>query len=158
MGVIRVLIDGYSLLHACPELCGGKPPHSETARDALFRLLQQYHDATGIPITVFYDGAGVRVESAPESTPGLEVVFSSARQTADQLIERVAYRLVAMGEVIVVTNDVAESNLVRGFGCTTVRCEAFLNEVEETLNRLRRKVRQRKLAHHDRFSRRVWEK
>jgi hypothetical protein len=32
---VRILIDGYSLLHQWPELAPGSPRHSARARDAL---------------------------------------------------------------------------------------------------------------------------
>ena len=64
MGIVRVLVDGYSLLHFWPELAQGKPRHSFYARDALVSVLTQYQDASGMPVTVIFDGGG-----APPGTP-----------------------------------------------------------------------------------------
>ena len=90
MALVRILVDGYSLLHNWPELASGQPRHSEPARDALVEMLMQYQDATSTPITVFFDGAGSR-RSKPKSESGraVEVLFSRAGQTADDLIEPV---------------------------------------------------------------------
>ena len=60
MALVRILIDGYSLLHNWPELAPGAPRHSEKARDALVEMLQHYQDASGTPVTVFFDGTGAR--------------------------------------------------------------------------------------------------
>ena len=82
MGIVRILVDGYSLLHHWPELATGKPRHSFYARDALVSVLTQYQDASGTPVTVIFDGGG-----APPGTPknesasGIEVLYSKkARQ------------------------------------------------------------------------------
>ena len=59
MALVRILVDGYSLLHSWPELAEGAPRHSEAARDALIEMLTHYQDACGTPVTVFLTGAGV---------------------------------------------------------------------------------------------------
>ena len=58
MALVRILVDGYSLLHNWPELAPGRARHSAAARDELIRRLTLYQDATGTPVTVFFDGAG----------------------------------------------------------------------------------------------------
>src|SRR6185312_15225268 len=104
MALVRILVDGYSLLHNWPELAEGAPRHSERARDELVEILTHYHDATGEPITIFFDGAGAP-KNAPksESSREVEVLFSRAGQTADDMIERAAHRFQEYGEVLVVT-------------------------------------------------------
>src|SRR5271167_3645262 len=49
MALMRILVDGYSLLHNWPELAPGQPRHSERARNELVHLLTRYHDTTGTP-------------------------------------------------------------------------------------------------------------
>jgi len=64
MALVRILVDGYSLLHNWPELARGEPRHSAAARDELIRRLTLYQDAIQTPITIFFDGGG-----APSGTP-----------------------------------------------------------------------------------------
>ena len=88
MALIRILVDGYSLLHQWPELAEGAPRHSEAARDALIELLTQYQDASGTPVTIFFDGRGNRrTKPKNESAGTVEVIFSATGQTADALME-----------------------------------------------------------------------
>src|ERR1035437_3314651 len=109
MALVRILVDGYSLLHNWPELAAGAPRHSEAARDAVVEMLTQYQDSMGTSITIFFDGTGAR-RSKPKNNSGgaVEVLFSRAGQTADDLIERAAHRFQDYGEVLVVTDDFAE--------------------------------------------------
>ena len=64
MALVRILVDGYSLLHNWPELAPGRARHSAAARDELIRRLTLYQDATGTPVTIFFDGAGLRDRQA----------------------------------------------------------------------------------------------
>src|SRR6059036_583136 len=108
MALVRILVDGYSLLHNWPELAPGRPRHSAAARDELIQRLSLYRDATGTPITIFVDGGGAPSGTpAPLSTPEVEVLYSRGGQTADDLIERAAHRFGAYGEVLAVTDDQA---------------------------------------------------
>src|SRR6516164_384220 len=101
MALVRILVDGYSLLHGWPELATGAARHSEAARDALVDMLTQYQDVKGTPITVFFDGTGARRgRPKADSKHAVEILFSSAGQTADDLIERAAHRFQEFGEVL----------------------------------------------------------
>jgi predicted RNA-binding protein with PIN domain len=60
MALVRILVDGYSLLHSWPELAPGEPRHSAAARDELVHHLQLYSDAIAMPLTVVFDGAGAK--------------------------------------------------------------------------------------------------
>jgi len=173
MALVRILVDGYnlinalceqakfsgnqksSLLHNWPELAPGAPRHSARARDELIHVLTRYHDTTGEPVTVFFDGAG-----APPGTPEnessreVEVLFSRAGQTADQMIERAAHRFQAHGEVLVVTDDRAERDTVNGFGGAVSGCANFIRMVEGALTELQDGLRNHNRMERNRFKRR----
>ncbi len=135
MALMRILVDGYSLLHSWPELAPGKPRHSAAARDELISLLTLYRDAIGTPITVVFDGGG-----APHGTPGalstpeMDILYSRAGQTADDIIERVTHRMSSLGEVLAVTDDFAERDTVIALGGMASSCLSFIRTVESTLN------------------------
>src|ERR1035441_3359990 len=137
MALVRILVDGYSLLHNWPELPAGGPRHSGAARDALGEMLTQYQDAGGTPITVFFDGTGAR-HGKPKNQAGgaVEVLFSSGGQTADDLIERAAHRFQPYGEVLVVTDDFAERDTVNASGALVASCANFIRMIDEALTQL----------------------
>ncbi len=136
MALVRILVDGYSLLHNWPELAAGAPRHSERARDVLVDRLQQYQDASGTPVTVFFDGAGARRRPKNDSGHAVEILFSSGGQTADDLIERAAHRFQDYGEVLVVTDDLAERETVSGFGSLVASCAHFIRLLDQALGDL----------------------
>ena len=134
MAVVRILVDGYSLLHAWRDLAPDAPRHSARAREALFRVLTQYADSVGTPVTLFFDGAGAPKDVPKNiSTDSLEVVFSRDSKTADDLIERTAYRLKPYGEALAVTNDFAERDTVISMGGLAQSCEDFVHDIDRVL-------------------------
>jgi predicted RNA-binding protein with PIN domain len=154
MALVRILVDGYSLLHNWPELAPGAPRHSEAARDALVEILTQYQDSDGTPITVFFDGAGSRRSKPKNEAAGtVEVLFSHAWQTADDMIERAAHRFQEYGEVLVVTNDNAERDMVSGFGGSVASCENFIRMIGGTQAELRNDLKKHNRVEKNRFYR-----
>ena len=154
MALMRILVDGYSLLYSWPELAPGQPRHSERARNELVHVLTRYHDATGTPVTVFFDGAGAPAGAQKDETgPVVEVLFSSAGQTADQMIERAAYRFSAYGEALVVTDDHAEREVVSGLGGSVASCASFIGMIEGALTELQDELRNHNRAEMNRFNR-----
>ena len=155
MALVRILVDGYSLLHNWPELAPGQPRHSAAARDELIRQLTLYRDASGTPITVFFDGAGTaQGPSEYHSTPEVEILFSSAGQTADDLIERAAYRFQPYGEVLAVTDDHAERDTVVGMGGLASSCDNFIQTIASALETQQHDLRRHNRREQNDFNRR----
>jgi predicted RNA-binding protein with PIN domain len=157
MALVRILVDGYSLLHNWPGLAPGKARHSEAARNELIRILTLYHDAVGTPISIFFDGTGGRRGRASEtpSTPQVEVLFSRADQTADQMIERAAHRFQPFGEVLVVTDDFAERDTVVNLGGLSSSCDNFIRSIEGAIADLQNEIKHHNRLERKRFNRRT---
>lgn len=154
MALVRILIDGYSLLHNWPELAPGKPRFSAAARDELIHRLTLYRDAVGTPITIVFDGANNDIRlSTVESTPEMEILYSRAGQTADDIIERAAHRLSAYGEVLAVTDDFAERDTVIAMGGMASSCFNFIQTVETALAELHDDIRTHNRKERNRFKR-----
>ena len=156
MALVRILVDGYSLLHNWPELAPGRPRHSAAARDELIQRLTKYQDATETPITIFFDGGGAPTGTpAPSSTLELEVLYSRSGQTADQMIERAAHRFAPYGEVLAVTDDLAERETVISLGGMASSCWNFIQTVENALAEMADDIKQHNRQERHRFQRRT---
>ena len=154
MALVRILVDGYSLLHQWRELAPGKARYSAAARDELIRELTHYQDSSGTPITVVFDGNHPMTGPRPvPSRKELEILYTKAGQTADQVIERVTHRLAAYGEVLVVTDDHAEQDTVTSVGGMTSDCRNFINTMKSAQDELRGRIEGRNLSERNRFKR-----
>lgn len=156
MGLVRILVDGYSLLHSWPELAPGKARHSAAARDELVHILTLYRDATHTPISIFFDGSSPKIDgpSQTRSTPEVEILFSRAGQTADQMIERAAHRFQPYGEILAVTDDLAERETVINLGGLASSCWNFIQTVQNTLEELQNDIKQHNRRERNSFKRR----
>jgi predicted RNA-binding protein with PIN domain len=156
MAFARILVDGYSLLHAWPELAKGKARYSAAAREELIQQLRLYSDASATPVTVVFDGKGANPTVAVEapSTPMMEIIYSKTGQTADDIIERVTAKLVNYGEVLVVSNDFAERDTVVSVGGNVCSCDYFIRQIQGTYDDFQKELRRRNQAELKRYKNR----
>ena len=154
MALVRIMVDGYSLLHSWPELAHGHARHSASARDELANVLRRYSDAVQTPVTIVFDGGGHRgTRQETQSTPQVEILFSRAGQTADQIIERVTHRMKPYGEVLVVTDDFAERDTVIAMGGFASSCDNFIQTMKNELADLERDIQHYNSAEKRRYRR-----
>ena len=151
MALVRILVDGYSLLHNWPELAPGRARHSAAARDELIRRLTLYQDAVSTPVTIFFDGASVRGGRPPAASASeVEVLYSRT----GQMIERAAYRFGPYGEVLAVTDDHAERDMVISLGGSASSCWSFIQAVENSLAELGDDIKHHNRRERHRFGQR----
>jgi predicted RNA-binding protein with PIN domain len=153
MALARILVDGYSLLHNCPGIAEGKARHSAAARDELIEWLTRYQDTAGTPVSVVFDGSGARKTGHDEFARSVEVLFSGAGHTADDLIERAAYRLKPYGDVLVVTDDFAVRDTVIGMGGQAASCDNFMSMLVSALEEQADDIKHHNRNEKNRFNR-----
>jgi predicted RNA-binding protein with PIN domain len=133
----RLIVDGYNIIHAWPDLQPLLRTHDlEEARRRLVRRLAEHHASSGDQIVVVFDsGKRPRDAGAPERVDGVEVRFGTSANSADHIIERLAYeasRSAAREATVVVTNDHLQRDMVRAMGIAAMSAEMLLGEVEGT--------------------------
>ena len=137
-------MDGYSLSHHWKDLEPGKPRFSEAVRNSLIKIMRQFQDAHGVPLTLVFDASSVakskRSSAVEPNTRNFEIIYSEPGQSADEVIERVTHRLSSYGPVVAVTNDRAEQETVRAMGGHAVQCEEFLIQVKRAISSQKSKI------------------
>jgi hypothetical protein len=143
---MRVLIvDGHSVIFAWPELRATHARRTSLAREALIKSLTEYQDATGVHVVAVFDGKGPRANEATEPG-GIQVFYSGADQTADDIIERLAAKYAHRHEITVVTSDHLEQMTVNTFGASWLSAEtlpALLEDARRTLDYELKKIKKR---------------
>ena len=121
---MRWLIDGYNVIRRSPELSSRERESLEAGRQALCALLARVGRARGDEFTVIFDGAGAGGSSAGLS--GVRIIFSSARETADRVLARMA---AARGGAVVSSDRAVQRAAMRA-GAIAVSAEQFLARLE----------------------------
>lgn len=153
--IVRILIDGYNLLHSWKHLAAGAARYSAEAREELIKALTRYTDASFTPVTVVFDGRspGSQPERDPACPSELEILYTPSRQSADQVIERAALLYAQYGQIMAVTNDTAIRDLVIGSGGTVCSCDNFLHILQDTCQEMNLKLKYSNQATRNRFKR-----
>ena len=82
------LVDGYNVIRREPALAERERESLEAGRQALCRLLSNAARVSGDRFTVVFDGS--RAGGSFSGGPGVHAIFSSARETADHVLARMA--------------------------------------------------------------------
>jgi predicted RNA-binding protein with PIN domain len=122
-GRMRWLVDGYNVIRRSPELASSEHRGLEAGRAALCELLAAAMRATGDEFTVVFDGA--RGGGTARGAGGVRVVFSSARESADRVLARMARQGGA-----VVSNDREVREAAVRAGAISVSADDFLTRIE----------------------------
>ena len=139
----RVIVDGYNVIHAWPQLKRLMGDASlEAARDKLIERLSVFGMVAGADVTVVFDAhhSTARTNSQ-EEVEGVHVIFTRKGHSADHAIERIAYEASQVGDVITVaTSDRFQRDLVRGMGGAVISALELERRVIEAESEMGRRV------------------
>ena len=137
----RVVVDGYNVIHAWPDLKRLLSGASlEAARDRLIDRLSVFGLVAGAEVTVVFDAHHSTARTNSEQiVEGVHVLFTRKGHSADHAIERIAYDASQVGDMITVaTSDRFQRDLVRGMGgavISALELERRVIGAEEELTR-----------------------
>ena len=139
---MRLVIDGYNLMHAMGLVHGPVGPHELTkARVKLIGRLAAAHGETD-DVTLVFDARGAPAGAAAEETRAAVQVHYTLREEADDYIERRIAHDSAPARLIVVSNDKRLREAARRRGCAAWLCDHYLDWLERA-ERGRRRLRPR---------------
>jgi len=131
----RVVIDGYNLIHAMPELARLVGTDLERARDALVAKLAVYRSGRGVRVTVVFDGRGAGVQQT-RPPGGIEVVFSRSPQNADAKIKTMLSLEKSPKSWTVITSDNSIVRYARDYGAKTIPSAEFAAKLGHSIPNL----------------------
>ncbi len=140
-----LIIDGYNVLFAWPELKALAEVNLDAARESLLEILQNYGVYKDIKLMVVFDG--YRVLGNPGTVmkyDGMEVIFTKEAQTADRYIEEKVYEMAKKHNIKVVTSDKSVQMAALGDGALRFSARDFYSEVTETSEEIRKKLKDTK--------------
>ncbi|MFD1067381.1 NYN domain-containing protein [Oceanobacillus locisalsi] len=115
--MVVLIVDGYNIIGAWPELQQLKEKDIGQARDRLIELLAEYQAFTGDRVIVVFDAYYVRGIESKEEQSKVEVIYTKEKETADECIEKLVKTVKNIQtQVYVATSDYAEQRTIFGQG------------------------------------------
>ena len=121
---LHIIIDGYNLIHRSETFNEYHAADIESARDALVDALSVYKRLKSHKITVVFDAWNAPAGATrKDRRKGIHIQFSSAMETADHVIKRMAAR--EKEKALVVSSDREIVSFAESQGAATISSPLF---------------------------------
>ena len=136
-----LIVDGYNIIGAWPELQKLKDISLEEARDRLIELLAEYQSFSGTRVLLVFDAYFVPGLGGKYLQSKLSVFYTKEKETADELIERlVTEHIGRRKQIYVATSDMTEQHVIFGKGAFRVPAGELLNKVKQSKREIQHKI------------------
>lgn len=136
-----IIVDGYNIIGAWPELSKLKEISLEEARDKLIGLLAEHQSYSGKRIIVVFDAYQVPGIGGKYWQSALEVLYTKEKETADALIERLVGELSSRRtQVYVATSDFVEQSVTFGQGALRLPARELLYSVRQSVKEMKHRM------------------
>jgi predicted RNA-binding protein with PIN domain len=128
-----LLVDGYNMIGAWPELRELKDKDLGLARDRLVEMMAEYQAYTGYQVKVIFDAHMVQGIGKSYKNHRIDVLYTRKNETADERIEKLVLELKRIDTTIhVATSDMAEQSMIFGSGALRKSARELLMEIKTT--------------------------
>ncbi len=143
-----IFVDGYNVVNSWPNLKQKKDFSFEGARQTLIDKLHNYGVFKACKIILVFDAHKVigSLEKKEEINKNISVVFTKDGETADSYIERNVNALGRKHEIVVVTSDNLEQQIVFQRGAVRMSSLEFYNEILNIEKSIKLKSDKNKIA------------
>ncbi|MEH6948782.1 NYN domain-containing protein [Bacillus sp. JJ634] len=136
-----LLVDGYNIIGAWPELRELKQRDLSAARDRLIELMAEYQAFMGYRVIIVFDAYYVQGVSRTFKNHKVEVIFTRENETADERIEKMAIELNNIKtQIQVATSDYTEQWVIFGQGALRKSARELLIEMEQVRGAIKKDV------------------
>ncbi|WNQ11721.1 NYN domain-containing protein [Paenibacillus aurantius] len=140
-----LIVDGYNIIGAWPELQKLRDIRLEDARDRLIDQLADYQAFSGVEVYLVFDAHQVPGLGGKYQQSKLKIVYTREKETADELIERLVKELSGRRRhILVATSDMTEQHVIFGIGALRLPARELLVKVRESRKEIRRQIAEAK--------------
>ena len=138
VGEDYLLVDGYNIIHAWPELKRLAQEDLEGARQRLVHRLRNYQGWKKCRVIVVFDAYKVKGGAGSVERQGdVWVVYTKEAESADMYIEKTTYELGRKHRVRVATSDGLEQLIILGHGAARLSAAELERELEQAEGAIR---------------------
>ncbi len=144
-----LIVDGYNIIYAWPELKEMIKEDIAAARHALIEILRNYQGYREGLVTVVFDAyQTASLQESVEHYGAVSVIFTKADESADQYIERLVYRLKHPERKIrVATSDWLQQTMVMSQGAIRMSALELQEEVLRTKKEFEKRYMEQGVLH-----------
>jgi uncharacterized protein len=136
-----LLVDGYNIIGAWPELRALKTKDLAAARDLLVEKMAEYKAYTGYRVIVVFDAHFVHGTEQRYKNYKVEVIYTKENETADERIEKLAIALSnRKTQIHVATSDFTEQWAIFGQGALRKSARELYTEMSVMEQKIEKKV------------------
>ena len=133
-----LLVDGYNIIHAWPQLKTLAAENLESARIKLLDILCNYQGYKKMTLIVVFDAYKVKGKQREVTEyNNIYVVYTKEAETADQYIEKTVHKIGQKNNVTVATSDALEQIIIFGQGAIRMSASGLLNDVKAVEEEIR---------------------
>ncbi|WML29445.1 NYN domain-containing protein [Neobacillus sp. OS1-32] len=137
-----LLVDGYNIIGAWPELKALKEHDLAAARDRLVERMAEYQAMSGYRVIVVFDAYYVPGTAKKYKNHKVEVIFTRENETADERIEKMAISLNnRKTQIHVATSDYTEQWAIFGQGALRISARELLHEMTSVEKGIKHQVK-----------------
>lgn len=134
-----LLVDGYNVIFAWPELNELAKTNIEGARGKLMDILCNYQGMKGCELILVFDAYRVQGHVTEIlDYHNIHVVYTKEAETADAYIEKFAHENSRRYHITVATSDGLEQIIIRGAGCDLISSR----DLEEEIQRMQKHIQE----------------
>lgn len=137
-----LIVDGYNIMHAWPDLISLMEMSLETARESLIDTMIEYAKSSGEYVILVFDAYDPKGNRTFDDSKGIDIVFTKEGETADSYIERLVDRLTKRSKkniIRVASSDGMIQNIVLGRGAARIS-STELKEMVMAQKRLNKRI------------------
>lgn len=147
-----LIVDGYNIIGAWPELQKLKDTELEEARDKLIHTLAEYQSFSGMKVYLVFDAYKVPGLGKKYLQSNLRVLYTKEKETADELIERLVTQLMGRRrQIYVATSDMIEQHVIFGKGALRMPSSELLVKIQQSQKELQVKIREETFSKRNTF-------
>ena len=137
-----LIVDGYNIIGAWPELVALKNKDLSSARDRLIEKMAEYQAISGFRVIVVFDAHFVQGTEKKYKNYHIDVIFTKENESADEKIEKLAISLSnRKTQIHVATSDFTEQWVIFGQGALRKSARELLNEMDTIEKEIDKKVK-----------------
>ncbi|MEA4972611.1 hypothetical protein SDC9_178284 [bioreactor metagenome] len=140
-----LIVDGYNIIYAWPELEELSKLSLETARQSLMDTLSNYKGISDETVILVFDGYLVKGSTGTVCEyKNIYVVYTKEAETADHYIERTVSNIPKEYYVSVATNDGLEQTIILGKGAMRLTAKELKTRIKHEEEYIRKHYTQKR--------------